>query len=86
MVNSELLGFECRVSQPYNLPTPELTRFVNGVEFTNCFGFDAGYFLIGVVAFGPPSAGVPFWGRLPRQQQCLINAVEQPVYFGEPVL
>jgi hypothetical protein len=45
MVNSELLGFECRVSQPYNLPTPELTRFVNGVEFTNCFGSNAGYFL-----------------------------------------
>ena len=43
MVNSDYLGFECRVSQSYNLPTLELTRFVNlGVEFTNCFGIDAG--------------------------------------------
>ncbi len=43
MVNSRLLGFERRVYQPYNLPTPEPTRFVNGVEFTNCFGSDAGF-------------------------------------------
>lgn len=46
MINSELIGFECRVSQPYNLPTHELTRFVKGVEFTNCFRSDAGLFLI----------------------------------------
>ena len=42
MINSKLIGFECRVSQPYNLPTHELTRFVNGVEFTNCFRLNAG--------------------------------------------
>lgn len=42
MVNSKKIGFERRVSQLYNLPTPEPTRFVNGVEFTNCFGIDAG--------------------------------------------
>lgn len=28
LVNSELLGFECRVYQPYNLPTHERSRFV----------------------------------------------------------
>lgn len=43
MVNSELLGFERRAYQPYNLPAPEPTRFVNGVEFTNCFPSDAGF-------------------------------------------
>ena len=43
MVNSRLLGFERRAYQPYNLPAPEPTRFVNGVEFTNCFGSDAGF-------------------------------------------
>ena len=46
MINSKLLGFECRVSQPYNLPTHELTRFVNGVEFTNCFRLDTGLYLV----------------------------------------
>ena len=42
MVNSATLRFEGRVSQLYNLPTHELTRFVNNVEFTNCFGKGAG--------------------------------------------
>ena len=41
VVNSETVGFERRAYQPYNLPAPEPTRFVNGVEFTNCFESDA---------------------------------------------
>ena len=77
MINSELLGFECRVSQPYNLPTHELTRFVKGVEFTNCFKFGAEFSKLYAMASLPPVGG---------SGQVSINAVEQPVYLGEPVL
>lgn len=72
MINSELIGFECRVSQPYSLPTPELTRFVNGVEFTNCFRSDAGLFLI--VCRGLRDSGL------------VAVFIKQSVYGCEPTL